>query len=292
MSRHVQRQSWKLVGSAQHGSEHPNRQLLASSFLALCLIFLRVFLSASLSSDVFFLGAHVLSSRRTTTRGPLYRKCTISRVVSSIGVSDADKMLTWDVYTTSTDLCVWQCTFKFNHVWETTSPESVTAASEMRISCSINLLHLSPSFLRLCLSCLHVLRSIFVTADNLHCANNYRSDHKTVMSDSVSNTQGRKRADPVPCVHDGLPAVCTVSSGETVVCSFLSQSLRRKSCLWLKLSSPLWTIQPPDIKKHRSTKLYKSHALNNVCVCVHPHVQLCVCVFVALVLLLEAWLIF
>lgn len=44
MSRHVQRQSWKLVGSAQHGSEHPNRQLLASSFLALCLIFLRVFL--------------------------------------------------------------------------------------------------------------------------------------------------------------------------------------------------------------------------------------------------------
>lgn len=123
-------------------------------------------------------------------------------------------------------------------------------------------------------------------------ANNYWSDHKTVMSDSVSNTQGRKRADPVPCVHDGLPAVCTVSSGETVVCSFLSQSLRRKSCLWLKLSSPLWTIQPPDIKKHRSTKLYKSHALNNVCVCVHPHVQLCVCVFVALVPLLEAWLIF
>lgn len=94
MSRHVQRQSWKLVGLAQHSSEHPNRQLLASSFLALCLIFLRVFLSASLSSDVFFLGAHVLSSRRTTTRGPLYRKCTVSRVVSSIGLYKGPLMLT------------------------------------------------------------------------------------------------------------------------------------------------------------------------------------------------------
>lgn len=50
--------------------------------------------SASLSSDVFFLGAHVLSSRRTTTRGPLYRKCTISRVVSSIGLYKGPLMLT------------------------------------------------------------------------------------------------------------------------------------------------------------------------------------------------------
>lgn len=128
-------------------------------------------------------------------------------------------MFTWDVYTTSADLYVWQSTFKFNHVLEPISPESVTAASKMRISCSINLLS------RLCFSCLHdwLLTSIFVTADNW---NNYWSEHKTVTSDSASYTQAKcadpkRPVNPVLCVNDRFTvshASCTVSSS-----SFLSR---------------------------------------------------------------------
>lgn len=134
-------------------------------------------------------------------------------------------MFTWDVDTTSADLYVWQCTFKFNHVLEPISPESATAASKMRISCSINLLP------RLCFSCLHdwLPTSIFVTADNW---NNYWSERKAVTSDSVSYTQAicadpKRPVNPVFCVNDRFTfcVQCTVSSSSsriTELCSFLS----------------------------------------------------------------------
>lgn len=260
MSRHVQRQSWKLVGSAQHGSEHPNRQLLASSFLALCLIFFLVFfffLSASLSSDVFLSRcAYSFIQTREHTKPAECHKCTISWTVSSIGLYKGPlSMLT----KCSHEMFPQQAlTFVYGSVHSNSimsgkpqAQKCVTAASEMRISCSINLLSLS--LFLLCFSCLHVLRSIFVAADSLHCDNNYRSDHKTVMSDSVSKHPRGKTRWPCPLCE--WCVVCTVSSRETVVCSFLLQSLRRKSCLRLQLSSPLWTIKPPDIKKHWSTKL-------------------------------------
>lgn len=56
--------------------------------------------------------------------------------------------------------------FKFNHVSETISPETATAASKMYISCSKYLLSC------LCCSCLRgFLKSIFVIADRLLCGN-------------------------------------------------------------------------------------------------------------------------
>lgn len=92
MSRHVQRQSWKLVGSAQHGSEHPNRQLLASSFLALW-HFSYFSFRFPVQRCVLPRCAHSFIQTRDNTR-PLYRKCTISRVVSSIGLYKGPLMLT------------------------------------------------------------------------------------------------------------------------------------------------------------------------------------------------------
>lgn len=127
-------------------------------------------------------------------------------------------MLTWDVSTTSTDLCVWQCTFKFNHVWETTSPEMCNSC-ERNENIMLHKSALSLSFscasraymcwdLSLLLQTASIVIIITGQTIKLWCPTAYR------------NTQGGKRADPVPCVSDRSPAVCTVSSRETVVCSF------------------------------------------------------------------------
>ncbi len=156
MSWHVQPRSSKWVGSAQHGSEHSNRQMLASSFLALCML---LFL-ASLCSDLFFLSGFIFSFRHekvTSENWPVWDLANI-------------KVLQLTVFCTCDYVDVWKCMmiknvyllclhnkswplckakyFRFNHVLGTISPESVTAAGKMGISCSINLLP------RLCFSCL------------------------------------------------------------------------------------------------------------------------------------------
>lgn len=99
-------------------------------------------------------------------------------------------------------LCI---ALKFNHVLETISLETTTAASKMGIM-------LQKSALLPVLCCaLHdwLLTSIFVTADRLLCGNwnNYWPVHETVTSDSVLNIQAvsndpRQSVNPVFCLSD------------------------------------------------------------------------------------------
>lgn len=174
MSWRVQRQSSKLVGSAQHGSEHSNRQLLASSFLAICMIFSFLLVQQFVHIQCLY-SFILLQVQKWPVKDIWECKMAHSVIYRCLKKCMYDKTVYMVCLHTSADLYVWQCTFKFNHVLETISPESVTAASKMKISCSINLLSL------LCFSWLHgwLLASIFVTADSLHYGNwnNYWSEH-------------------------------------------------------------------------------------------------------------------
>lgn len=224
MSWHVQRQSSKLVGSAQRSSEHSNWQLLASSLWHFASFFL-----VSLYSNLFLLSVYILLFRHTKTKsqdlrllrmgchrfkmtrshiyGPLYCRC--------LKMYD-DKMLTWGVYTTCTDLYDWQSTFKLNHVLATTSPESVTAASKMRISCFINLLS------GVCHSCLHdwLLTSVWN-----HCWSELKNlEVQAICADP------QQPVNPDFCVSDRFSiwhVLCKMSSSKvTALCSFLCRPRR------------------------------------------------------------------
>lgn len=191
-------------------------------------------------------------------------------------------MFTWSVYTTSTDLYVWQSTFKFNHVLETIGPESVTAAGKMRISCSINLLS------RLCLSCLHdwLRISIFVTANRRYWGdwNNYWSEHKTVYCISklyavIQSSQWTQTF--VWMIRFSISHVlCTEQQQQEGNSAVVSSAFPREEVMSVtEAQCSKWDIQSLDIKSAEAQN-YTSPMLWT-CVCprmrVHTHVVLCMC---------------
>lgn len=220
--------SSELVGSAQHGSEHSNWQLLASSFLALCMIFL------SPLAFFFFTATSYLY-------GCVYK-----------------------MFTASTDLYVWQSTFKFNHVLETINPWK-------RNSCKQNeniVLHKSSLWLvHLVPICTDIYSFFFL--DWFHCG-----EIIIVPSESVSYTQAiradpKQPLNPAFNMNDSLSiwrVLCWVSmSRVTVLCSFLC-------CLWGGSHLCDWSLLHCEPSSQRSTEVlnYTSPMHWTMCVSVCP----------------------
>lgn len=221
-------------------------------------------------------------------------------------------IFSWDVYTTSADLNICGKAHSNSIMsWKLQAQKLQQLQAKLLLSRSINLLS------RLFFSCLHdwlPLTSIFVTADSLHYGNwnNYWSEHKTIMSDGELYIQAisadpKQPVNPVFCVTDSRTTfsfymycvwgAAAAAAAAGYQCSAASSTFPEEEVMSVSTEPQYSTVSHPvtGYQRHWTTKLYKSLALNNVCVLVNVRALTCDAVYVflwPLLLVLQAWLIF